>query len=213
MEQEILKLVKEGKSVTEISEKLNISKYMIKNTIDSSLYKDEILFLRSLNKAKMIDKDYVDEIVSLMNQKFSLIEIALFLNTTENEIRSLLNYVYTREYSPYYNSSYYNSLFSRYENNLKLNRYLIYQRLEKLESANPLLKLEDYSNSKLISEYRSYQNGKKMVYYYLNNDCKPTNEELSTMFNIPLKTVNIILSNHHHLINLNNFLNTETIQL
>lgn len=213
MEQEIFELIKQGKSTTEISQMLNISNYNIVNTIKRSQYKDEILFLRSIKKAKMIDKDLVDEIVSLINQKYSFAEIAIYLSTTEAEIRSLLRYTFNNECSPYYDSSYYYSLLAKYENNLQINRYLIYQRLETLENKNHSLNLFNYSNSKFISEYKIYQNGKQMVYYYLNNDLKPTDEELSEKFNIRLAIINVILLNQHHLICLNQFLSAEKINL
>lgn len=184
-----------GISYKEIAKNVNLPyneiKAIIKSLDDpkSSNYNvllfDTIKLEQSLNK-KFIDYDRLEQIIEHIRHGYSFLEIAIMMNLeSENEVVRFLGVLKKNSKDDY------NRLMNIYHRNLEKKKFIIYERIRKLENTG--VDFNAYNNSELYNDYLKYKKRKDIIYTFMNYN---TNiEELAKTFTTDKRNIQEYLKN------------------
>lgn len=198
-EQKIIEMALEGKSDFEISNKLNIELNIVRRYItslgrlnhpnyDIDTY-NKIQMEKNLAQKGIIDKDLLEEIVNLVQNGFTFLEIACLTEHQEKDIRKYVSYL--KEHPIYKDEEMYHQILKKEEKNEK-EESALFHRLQLMESNG--VKLEKYSSSKLLVRYQKIKKIHQMVFAFLKNNRNITAKDLANQFNLTTENVINILS-------------------
>lgn len=201
-EQKVIDLALQGLSNMEISKRLDkelnqVSKCI--NTLgilnhpnyDLDLFQ-KIQMERSLAQRKIVDKDLLDDVVSLALSGFTYAEIAsMFANMTENDVLATIDHL--KEKSTFcYDMELYEKVTRKNLENIAKNEEKIFKRFAELEKNG--LNLKKVSNSQLVQKYNTHQKVRGMVWDYLNSNMTLSDQYLATKYNTPVSAVSKIFN-------------------
>jgi len=146
---EIIKKVLVGKSYNSIAEEYNMTLPTLYNLINAlndeeydiynpTLY-TKIQMEHSLNGYDVVDKDLLDDIITLNKEGFTYIEIAMTLGVTEDEVRKYIRLLKSKK-SAFQDINTYNAVLVNQNENFASKEMEIYNKLLQLEKEGVNLK-------------------------------------------------------------------------
>jgi len=187
-------LAKEGLSIKEISERLELDEEYISNHIQK--LSDEDLMIRYLNHEPIIDKDKLYKIVHCMKKNIMLIEIACYIGCQEKEIIGMCE-VFNKKKNCYYDPDFPQILKNYKQNQGTISEYDFYRRYQALIGHG----FDPESKSSPVTKKRYNTLNKIYVFidYLKKNNYNVSPEEASKLAGIPLKEIYSILQNEKYI--------------
>ncbi len=198
----IIKLALEGKTNKEIASILMCQENKIAAFINSLEQKgnenynpeiyNKILMNRNLANRKIIDYDLIEDVISLVMEGYTFLEIAIALGITEKELRILLFNTLSKEHSHYYNKELYQKVLKKQANTIRLKTEEVYKRLENLEKKG--ITLKTMKPSSLASKFHMYERVINLVTDYLDYNMQLSDQALATKYEMHIHEVQSILN-------------------
>ncbi len=155
MDEEIIALAEQGKSVNVISDLLNTSIFAVRKVLEKLKVTDNvkyncILMEQSLAKGTIIDKDLLDDVVMLLSRGYSLLEIAIMKNVKVYDLKKLLKEL-NNKYCLYYDPGKY--LLAQKIINRPIDINIVLDHVDFLKKKYPNVNVEEFCESKLLQDY------------------------------------------------------------
>ena len=158
---------------------------------DLEIY-ERILISRNLRNKEIIDYDFVEEIIELIEQGFTFLEIGLLYEKTENEIRDFLYKVLYGKHSNYQDRELYQRLLQKQNNTVKNKFQDVYYRLKKLKENG--IDFKSLESSALVNRFQKYQAVIDLVQEYIDYNGTQSAQALATKYHMDAPTVRGILN-------------------
>ena len=201
-QKQILKLALQGYNYPEITQQLNIYgeivEYFINqlNNPDSRYYSPDlyqkIKMEQHLRNNGIIDFDKIEEIQLLLSQGYCLFEIALYYQTTEENLRKRL---YALKKHGYITEDTYNHIKEKDKKIQKNSWFDIFTRLELIEKEG--YDFKEYYHTSIYNRYIRYKTYRSIIWKFAIN--KKTEEELAIQFHYSKDSVKNVLKNKEYL--------------
>ena len=159
---------------------------------DQEIY-DKILMARNLRNKEIIDYDVVEEMIKLIEQGFTFLEIGLLYEKGETEVRELLYKVLHSKYSIYQDKELYQKLIEKQNDTVKNKFREVYHRLKKLKQEGNF-ELKNLESSALVNRFQKYQAVIDLVQEYIDYNGTMSAQALATKYQMDAPTVRGILN-------------------
>lgn len=199
IEEKIIKLALEGKSNIEISNILDKELNLVRDVIaslgilnhenyDMNTFQ-KIQIERNIKQRKIVDKDFLDDVTSLVFAGFTYVEIAsMFDGKTENDIKETLE---CYKEGVYCDKELYKKVIAKNRENIEKNEEKIFKRFEELEKNG--MNLKQISTSNLVQRYNKRKRIRAMLLEYINFNMALTDQYLATKYEFSVFTIQRIL--------------------
>ncbi len=205
-EQQIIKLALQGKSNYTIADEMNLDAVVVASFIQSLSILNhpnydldtfqKIQIERNLSQRRIIDKDFLEDVVSLVFSGFTYVEIAsMYEDKTEKDVQQTI-YFLKDKHSIYKDEELYERVVRKNLENINNNEEKIFKRLEELEKNG--LDLKTISASMLIKKYDFNKRLRLMIQEYLDHNMNLTDQYLATHYGFPDKTVAAIFTSFEY---------------
>ena len=198
-------IVNKGWSIRNIADYYRIDERDI-NLFINDLKKQDIdkynaiIFSRDVFKMPIVDKDFLDEVISLGLKKYTNLEIGLLLNKKQVEINQVIK-VLANSNCVYYNPSLYQNIIARQHETLNLDKLILYKRLDKIINYLNISYLEilKISPSTFAKGYINYRNTLLMLRDFLESDSINSLDDLSNTYHLTKDSVSKVFNQNDDL--------------
>ena len=201
-QKQILKLALQGYNYPEITQQLNIYGEIVEYFItqlrnpasryyNPDLYK-KIKMEQYLRKYGTIDFDKIEEIQLLLTQGYCLFEIALYYQTTEENLKKRL---YALKKHSYITENTYNLIKEKDKKIQKNSWFDIFTILELIEKEG--YDFKEHYHTGIYNRYVRYKTYRSIIWEFAIN--RKTEEEIAIQFHYTKDSVKNILKNKEHL--------------